>query len=162
MPVAAALRARYPDAQIDWLVDAKHAAMLDLVPVIGRRVDGGQPALVARRSGAVRALRRERYDVALDLQGLVKSAVARAAVGRGARRRLRPRATCARRWRAGFYTETCDPGDGRHVIDKNLSVLAPFGIAETRRAVPARRARVGGVRARLSNACGATACAATR
>ncbi len=73
LPVAAALRERYPDAQIDWLVDAKHAAVLDLVPVISRRV-----AVDSRRwgasFGAVRALRRERYDAAVDLQGLVKSA----------------------------------------------------------------------------------------
>ncbi len=73
LPVAAALRERYPDAQVDWLVDAKHAAVLDLVPVISRRV-----VVDSRRwgasFGAVRALRRERYDAAVDLQGLVKSA----------------------------------------------------------------------------------------
>ena len=38
LPVAAALRERYPDAQIDWLVDSRHAAVLDLVPIISRRV----------------------------------------------------------------------------------------------------------------------------
>ena len=31
IPAAAALRAAYPDARIDWLVDAKHRAIVDLV-----------------------------------------------------------------------------------------------------------------------------------
>ncbi|HEX9094335.1 MAG TPA: hypothetical protein VF902_10170, partial [Coriobacteriia bacterium] len=38
VPAAAALRARFPDAQIDWLVDAKHRSVLDLVTVIDRAV----------------------------------------------------------------------------------------------------------------------------
>ena len=38
LPVAAALRARHPDARIDWLVDARYSALLDLVPVIDRRL----------------------------------------------------------------------------------------------------------------------------
>ena len=31
LPAAAALRAAHPDARIDWLVDAKHRPLLDLV-----------------------------------------------------------------------------------------------------------------------------------
>ncbi len=38
LPVAAALRERFPDARIDWLVDARHAALLDLVPAIDGRI----------------------------------------------------------------------------------------------------------------------------
>ena len=34
IPVAAALRRAFPSARIDWLVGAKHRAILDLVPVI--------------------------------------------------------------------------------------------------------------------------------
>jgi heptosyltransferase I len=134
LPVAAALRERYPDAQIDWLVDAKHAAILDLVPAISRRL-----AVNSRRwgaaLGAVRALRRERYDAAVDLQGLVKSAAfarfsgATRAIG-FAREHLRERLA------TGLYSEVCDPGEFRHVVDKNLSVLALFGIADRRRQFP--------------------------
>jgi heptosyltransferase I len=131
LPVAAALRERYPDARIDWLVDAKHASLLDFVPDVSRRV-----VVDSRRWGAaltvIRDLRRQAYDVAVDLQGLVKSgAFARLS---GASRvigfaRAHLRETLA----AGFYSEACEPGDCRHVIDKNLSVLALFGIAERRR-----------------------------
>ena len=38
VPAAAALRAAFPDARIDWLVDAKHRAMVELVTVVDRAV----------------------------------------------------------------------------------------------------------------------------
>src|SRR6266581_4010717 len=81
IPVAAALRRAFPSARIDWLVSARHRELLDLVPAIHRRLvindrgdaAGGTPlmALVA----TIRELRRSRYDVVFDLQGLIKSAV---------------------------------------------------------------------------------------
>ena len=36
VPAAAALREAFPDARIDWLVDAKHRAMVELVTVVDR------------------------------------------------------------------------------------------------------------------------------
>src|SRR4029077_17682960 len=78
IPVAAALRRAFPSARIDWLVSAKHRAILDLVPVIDRRLvvnnredAAGAPPLLA----AIRELRKGRYDVAIDVQGLIKSAI---------------------------------------------------------------------------------------
>src|SRR5580704_12660696 len=69
IPVAAALRRAFPAARIDWLVGAKHREILDLVPVIDRRL------VINDFVGSVRDLRRARYDVAIDLQGLIKSAI---------------------------------------------------------------------------------------
>ena len=82
IPVAAALRRAYPSVRIDWLVSAKHREILDLVPVIDHRLRRGRIGL---RSlfGAIRELRRNRYDVALDLQGLIKSAVIARSSGAG-------------------------------------------------------------------------------
>ena len=134
LPVAAALRARHPEVQIDWLVDRRHAALLEFVPAVTRRV-----VVDSRRwgaaFGAVRGLRRQRYDVAVDLQGLVKSA-AFARLSGAARVIGFARAHLRERLAAGFYSETCDPDDAGHVIDKNLSVLALFDIAERRRQFP--------------------------
>jgi heptosyltransferase I len=134
LPVAAALRERYPDAQIDWLVDRRHAAVLDFVPVISRPVTVDSRGWGASFE-AVRALRRERYDVAVDLQGLLKSA-AFARLSGAARVIGFARAHLRERLAAGFYSEACDPGDVRHVIDKNLSVLALFGIGGRPRRFP--------------------------
>ena len=91
IPVAAALRRAFPSARIDWLVSAKHREILDLVPVIDRRLvinDRGDAAGGTSLVATIRELRRSRYDVAIDLQGLIKSAVLARALGRRARDRL--------------------------------------------------------------------------
>ena len=138
IPVAAALRHAFPGARIDWLVSAKHHEVLDLVPVIDRRLvvnDRGGSAGGATMFAAVRELRRTRYDAAIDLQGLIKSA-AMARMSGAARvigfstRHLRERLA------RPFYTEVYDPGGGvmrdrtsdRHVVHLNLGLLRAIGI----------------------------------
>ena len=128
LPVAAALRARFGDARIDWVVDERHRELLELVPVVDRRIVlRTQSASLRRRVTELRrTLSRESYDVALDVQGLLKSAV----VARlsGARRILGFRPPHLReRLARVFYTETCDPGDTAHVIEKNLTLAASLG-----------------------------------
>jgi lipopolysaccharide heptosyltransferase I len=138
IPVAAALRRAFPDARIDWLVSAKHREILDLVPVIDRRLvvnDRGGGAGGAPLFAAIRELRRARYDAALDLQGLIKSAViARAS---GAARVIGFRAQHLReRLARPFYTHAYDPGGGglfdragtRHVVQLNLALLGALGL----------------------------------
>jgi lipopolysaccharide heptosyltransferase I len=134
LPVAAALRERYPEARIDWLVDSHHTAIVDLVPVISRRtaVDSRQ-ALDGLRTTCM--LRRERYDVAIDVQGLVKSAAFARLSGAARvigfdRQHVRERAA------SFFYTEHGHPGDAAHVIDRNLSLLDPLGITDRTRRFP--------------------------
>jgi ADP-heptose:LPS heptosyltransferase len=80
VPAAAALRRAMPEARIDWLVDAKHRAMVDLVTVVDRVVplDG---RTIGAWSDAVRRVRQVRYDLAFDFQGLMKSAVLARASG---------------------------------------------------------------------------------
>jgi heptosyltransferase-1 len=155
IPVAAALRRAFPSARIDWLVSAKHREILDLVPVIDRRLVINDPATRSARSGqagasggtsllsAIGELRRSRYDVAIDLQGLIKSAVlARAS---GAPRVVGFSSRYARERAARlFYTDVHDPGRGglydpretRHVVDINLGLLGVLGIAAPLREFP--------------------------
>jgi heptosyltransferase-1 len=71
LPAVTALRRAFPAAEIDWLVDAPHREFLELVPVISSLV------VRATRSGGWLmwcGLRPRRYDMAVDFQGLVKSA----------------------------------------------------------------------------------------
>ena len=74
IPAAAALRRAFPLAQIDWLVEARHRAIVDLVTGIDRVVVVRQ-STVGGWTRVLRELRAARYDVALDFQGLTKSAV---------------------------------------------------------------------------------------
>jgi heptosyltransferase-1 len=80
IPAAAALRAAFPHARIDWIVEARHRGLLDLVPVIDRIVTLEGRTLRAW-TDALRRVRQIRYDVALDFQGLMKSAVLARASG---------------------------------------------------------------------------------
>jgi lipopolysaccharide heptosyltransferase I len=138
IPVAAALRRSFPESRIDWLVGARHGELLDLVPSIDRRIvvrDRSVPGRGSSLAGVVRELRSARYDVAFDLQGLVKSALlarssgASRVVGFAARHLREPLARFC-------YTETCDPGGGglfdrgdtRHVVQINLCLLRALGV----------------------------------
>jgi heptosyltransferase-1 len=125
LPVAAALRRAFPSARIDWLVDVRHRELLDLVPVINRRiaVNTSSPRSLLE---AVKELRRSRYDAALDLQGLLKSAVlARAS---GATHVIGfPRPLLREQAAALLYTQAAGL-DAAHVIRKNLSMLKALGV----------------------------------
>ena len=146
IPVAAALRRAFPDARIDWLVSAKHREILDLVPVIDRRLvinDRGDASGGTSLVTAIRELRRSRYDVAIDLQGLIKSAVL--ARSSGAPRVVGFSSRYARERAARlFYTDAYDPGRGglydpretRHVVDINLGLLRALGIIAPAREFP--------------------------
>jgi heptosyltransferase I len=138
IPVAAALRRAHPSARIDWLVSAKHRDILDLVPVIDRRLvinDRGSATGGASLWTTIGELRRQRYDVAIDLQGLIKSAVL--ARSSGAARAIGFSSGYARESMARlFYTDAYDGGRGglfdpretRHVVAINLAVLGLLGI----------------------------------
>jgi lipopolysaccharide heptosyltransferase I len=149
IPVAAALRRAYPAARIDWLVGAKHREILDLVPVIDRRLviddRDGSPA-ASSWLAAIRDLRQARYDVALDLQGLIKSALLTRLSG--APRVVGFSSAYARERLARlFYTHVYDPGRGglydpretRHVVDINLGLLTRIGLTTAAREFPFER-----------------------
>jgi lipopolysaccharide heptosyltransferase I len=133
VPAAAALRAAYPDARIDWLVDAKHRPLLDLVTVIDRVVALERPS-AGGWVDATRKLRQARYDAALDFQGLLKSAVlARAS---GAARVLGFSIWHLREKTARpFYSDSVE-AEGGHVIRKNLRLLEALGVHDERIVFP--------------------------
>ena len=129
LPVAAALRRAFSHSRIDWLVDVRHRELLDLVPVLDRRI-----AINTSSAGSLLAvikdLRRSRYDVALDLQGLLKSAaLARASGALGVIGF--PRELLREELASLFYTETAGV-DATHVIRKNLSMLKTLGVEVAR------------------------------
>jgi lipopolysaccharide heptosyltransferase I len=139
IPVAAAIRRAFPEARIDWLVSAKHREILELVPVIDRRLvvnDRGDASGGSGLVAAVRELRRTKHDVAIDLQGLLKSAlIARLS---GAARVVGFARAYLREPLAGMlYTDVHDPGgegiyapsEKRHVVAINLGLLQPLGVA---------------------------------
>ena len=125
IPVAATLRESFPHCGIDWLVDARQREILDLVPILDRRIVV-EPS-VRGFFDAIRTLRVRRYDAAIDLQGLWKSAIL--ARGSGALRVIGfPSAHLREPGARMFYSETCGVVSGPHVIQKNLSLLRTLGL----------------------------------
>ena len=138
LPVLNRLRAAFPAAAIDWLVEENYAATLVLATGLHRRVivratsnaDSADTTSFAGAAGYLRAvsfLRAQGYDAALDLQGLLKSAVwARAS---GAKRVIGfDRGDLREPLAASFYTESVKADVTGHVIRKNLSILAALGV----------------------------------
>ena len=127
LPAVAALRRRFPDAEIDWLVEERFGELVDLVPAVNNRFTLPRAASGALSSmwRATRALRRRKYDVAIDIQGLVKSALA-ARLSRPGRvlgfepSHLREPAA---RW---LHTESVPVTGVTHVVEKNLALVQPL------------------------------------
>ena len=128
IPVAAALRAALPDARIDWLVEAKHGPIVDLVTAVDRVVPL-EGRTIRAWADVVRRIRQVRYDVAFDFQGLMKSAVLARASGAA---RVAGFSIWHLREKSArpFYSETDDGADDEsgHVIQKNLHLLHVVGI----------------------------------
>jgi heptosyltransferase I len=159
LPVAATLRAARPAARLAWIVERREALVLqghpalDEVIVVDTRAwrRARRPAAVQGALAQVLAVRRRlaaaRFDVALDLQGLIKSGAIAAAT------RAPLRVGFDRRWGreplGALFTNrhVTPPVSARHVVEQYLALLAPLGIAERRLefrlpAVAAAEARV--------------------
>jgi heptosyltransferase-1 len=94
LPAAAAIRRHLPSAEISWVVEKRAAEILRENPVIDRlieidtkglRAKGGVDDMLRELRDQVGELRKSRFDLAIDFQGLLKSALV--AKVSGARRR---------------------------------------------------------------------------
>jgi heptosyltransferase-1 len=138
LPLLNPLRGSFPGVEIDWLVEENYAAALALATGLHRRIivrataniESGDVVSFARTGGYFRAmsfLRSQRYDAALDPQGLLKSATwARAS---GAKRVIGFSHDDLREpLAASLYTEHVAADQSGHVIRKNLSILQALKI----------------------------------
>ena len=84
LPAVRALKER-TGADIDWVVQPEYAPLLACCPDVARTIAFPRRNVARGFFPFLRELRREKYDVVVDLQGLLKSAVA-ARLARGRRR----------------------------------------------------------------------------
>jgi lipopolysaccharide heptosyltransferase I len=135
LPVLAALRRRYSDARIGWVVDESFAPLLaghglidELVPVPLRRWRSARSG--RRRLAEVLAflsrLRRFRAQVAIDLMGNHKGALlARLS---GAPVRIGARRPDRREPASSIWINSPAAVTGRHAASRAFSLLGPLGI----------------------------------
>ncbi len=92
-PAVTDTRARFPQATIDWVVEDSFAEIAEMHPAVRRVIPIGirrwrtriaRPSVWAEMLGIRRTLRDEAYDVIIDTQGLLKSAIV-ASQARGTR-----------------------------------------------------------------------------
>ncbi len=131
MPAISDIARRYPDAMIDWLVEASfaslpamHPAVRSIIPISWRR---WRKKLFSRESRAAisaarAALRAERYDLVLDLQGLLKSALW-ATQARGPSAGY-DRASARESLAAMFYSKRTPVDKRLHAIERSRQLAA--------------------------------------
>jgi lipopolysaccharide heptosyltransferase I len=132
LPALAALRRALPRAEISWAVERRTAEILRDNPLINTLIEidtkglrrwpvSGETLLAPRQQ--LRRLRASPFDLAIDFQGLLKSAaVARLS---GARRRVGFARAHLREPASRFLlTETVQTPARAHVIRKNLALAA--------------------------------------
>ena len=136
VPALADLKRTFPEAEIDWLVESKARVLLDGNPWLHDVVEidthkwrrSWSFATLAEMRRIASKLRGRRYDVALDFQGLWKSAV----LGRlaGARKLIGfDRTTLKEPGCRMFYDEQIKPAPAvRHVIDIYKELLRSLGV----------------------------------
>jgi lipopolysaccharide heptosyltransferase I len=140
LPVARALRRHFPAASITWIVEAREYAILRDHPDLDRVLPVDTRLwrrLIWRPAGARQVwgklgrlrlrVRRARFDVALDLQGLLKSGLLTAYTGAPIRIGF-----AAAHSREGNFLFTnrrvTPPREAVHVVEQYLSLLAPLGV----------------------------------
>ncbi|MEE8171158.1 MAG: lipopolysaccharide heptosyltransferase II, partial [Phycisphaerae bacterium] len=133
-PVARALRQAWPEAHIAWLVSGAFAGLLEAEPAVDEviRFDRRYYARVFRSAtvtrdffGFVGALRRRRFDLVIDLQGLFRSGFLAWASGAGVRIGFRD----SREFAWLFNTHQLRTRRAQaHALDRNLEALSLLGI----------------------------------
>lgn len=137
LPVVPTIRRAYPGARIHWLVEEMAEPVVRCLPgvdevhVSRRRIwvkDSKNPSrwpkVIGEIGAFVKQLRQQRYDLAIDLQGLLKSGIWLSLVS--AKRKLGYDGT--REWSYLFLNEKIPPGSPDiHAVDRYLLLLKAAG-----------------------------------
>jgi lipopolysaccharide heptosyltransferase I len=130
LPVACALRDRFPDAFLAWVVEDRSSAVvrehecLDAVFVLDRGWFTKLKSVLETR----RLLREQQFDITVDCQGMTKSALA--CWLSGARQRIGLQGQYGRELSRWLNNDLVRPGNA-HVVDRSIELLAPLGIHDT-------------------------------
>jgi lipopolysaccharide heptosyltransferase I len=124
LPVLSALRAKFPKAHVTWVVNRSYAALLDghpdLSEVLSFSRRGGIWAIVK----LARELYRRRFDLVIDLQGLLRTGAMAAATLATRRIGLAD----AREGARAIYTDTIPVDPQTHAVDRYWRIAEALGV----------------------------------
>ena len=133
LPVLRGLRRRYPEAHLAWLVATSFANLIEADPALDEVIPfdrrrfgrlGRSLVVTGEFVRFVRDLRRRRFDLVIDLQGLFRSGFLAAAAGAGHRIGFRD----AREFAWLFYNHPIrKAGPDTHAAAKNYAVADLLG-----------------------------------
>ena len=132
LPVLHGLRAAYPEATIDWLVASPFVPLIESHPELNGVVAfdrakfsrlARSPTVAADFVRFVRDLRRRKYDLAIDLQGLFRTGFLTWASGAAVRIGFRN----ARESAAVFYSHKISAAERSRVFSETDTRVPVFG-----------------------------------
>jgi lipopolysaccharide heptosyltransferase I len=144
LPLAAAVKRERPDSRVVWIVEEHERVLLDGNPAVDEVVVGpsrrwrreawnplNHPRILREMARLRRELRGLGIDVAIDVQGLPKSSLFTSFTG--TRERIGFSFGSVRDPFAAFFTNrhVTPPRSAAHIVDQNMALLAPLGIAPT-------------------------------
>lgn len=131
LPVVSDIVRQYPDAQIDWVVEENYAALPGLHPAVHNVI----PVAVRRWRGKLlnpetwreireyrRTLAMQCYDIAIDTQGLLKSALLM--LGTKGLRCGFDRSSAREPLASRLYQRTFTVSRGQHAVERNRQLAA--------------------------------------
>jgi lipopolysaccharide heptosyltransferase I len=132
LPFLNAVRKRFPDAEIHWVAARGLHEMLEGHPMIDRLwiINKGQWKMPSKAGDTLReimalrsALKEEKFDIAVDLQGLLRSGVIAKFTGAPVRVGFEE----AREGSGLFYTMKVKGGRDVHAVDRYLKIASALG-----------------------------------
>jgi len=137
------------NAEIDWVTQPEYADLVRCFSVANRVIAFPRRGFLPQFPDFVSELRGTQYDLAIDLQGLLKSAL----VTRLARARRRIGPSYHREGAGLFYSSVAGKRDRtRHAVDQALDVVAHLGLPRVPVSFPVRfpERKVEGARPRVA------------
>ena len=132
LPFLDVIKKRFPTSEIHWIIFEGFEGLLEGHPMIDRlwvinkdswkKIDRARNTL-SEISTFVRGLKKERFDLVIDLQGLLRSGLVTAATGSPMRIGFKE----AREGSSLFYTKKVAGGRDIHAVDRYLKIAEFLG-----------------------------------
>jgi heptosyltransferase-1 len=132
LPAAGSLKHSFPHSSVSWIVRERWAPLLQGNPFVNRviPVEAGLQGIVR----ALRAARRESFDLVVDFQGLIQSALVAASV-RSQKKVGLHRSQARESLASLFYSSTVLTREA-HRVERNLELAAAAGATSLLRVFP--------------------------
>jgi heptosyltransferase-1 len=132
LPAVATLKHSFPHSRVSWVLRSRWTPLVEGNPFVDEIIPFDRT--MRGIGSAWRRLRAVRFDVAVDFQGLIQSALV-AQVSRADKIVGFDRSQAAERWASLFYS-TGVVTNSPHVVDRNLELVAAAGASSILRAFP--------------------------